>query len=91
MAQFLQVPEKDKVSRLQDLSRAEVTDLVDERKAFSQDKIVMVTCKNCDKFITSTVRVRFSLQIILVRIGICLLLICLGLHRVKVFISSLKQ
>jgi hypothetical protein len=43
------------LSRLQDLSRTEVTDLADERKVIRQDKVVKVARKNCDKFITPTV------------------------------------
>ena len=45
------------LSRLQDLSRAEVTDLADEWKVIRRDKIVKAARKNCDKFITPTVRV----------------------------------
>ena len=54
---FCKSRRKIKLSRLQDLSRAEVTNLVDEREVIRQDKIVKVASKNCDKFITPTVRV----------------------------------
>ena len=54
---FCKSRRKTKLSRLQDLSRAEVTDLADECKVFRHEKTVQVARKNCDKFITLTVRV----------------------------------
>jgi len=54
---FCQSRRKTKLSRMQDLSRAGFTDFEDERKVVCQDKVVKVTRKNCDKFITPTVRV----------------------------------
>jgi hypothetical protein len=40
MAQFLQIPAKDKVVHWLDLSRAEITSLIDDRNVFRQDKAV---------------------------------------------------
>ena len=57
---FCKSRRKIKLSRLQDLSRAEVTDLADEWKFICQDEVVKVARKNCDKFITPTVRVSTS-------------------------------
>ena len=57
---FCKSRRKIKLSRLQDLSRAEVTDLADECKVLCHDKIVKVLRKNYDKFITPTVRVMVS-------------------------------
>jgi len=54
---FCKSRRKIKLSRLQDLSRAEVTNLADEWKVDRHDKTVKVARKNCDKFITPTVRV----------------------------------
>jgi hypothetical protein len=56
---------KTNLSRLQvpiaiGISRAEVTDLADEWEVNRYDKTVKVARKNCDKFITPTVRVMFS-------------------------------
>jgi hypothetical protein len=57
------IPAKDKVFQWQDLSRAEITSLIDDRKVICQDKAVKVASKNCDKFITPTVRVSKSVVI----------------------------
>ena len=54
---FCKSRRKIKLSWMQDLSRAEVTDLIDECKVQCHDKTVKVARKNCDKFITPTVRV----------------------------------
>ena len=58
---FCKSRRKIKLSRLQDLSRAEVTNLADEWKVKCHDKTVKVARKNCDKFITPTVRVSTSM------------------------------
>ena len=57
---FCKSRRKIKLSRLQYLSGAEVTDLADEWEVICQDEIVKVASKNCDKFITPTVRVSTS-------------------------------
>jgi hypothetical protein len=69
---FCQSRRKRKLSRLQDLSRAEVTYLADEWKVICQDKTVKVARKNCDKFITPTVRVSKSDVVFLSLCRICL-------------------
>jgi hypothetical protein len=56
---FCKSRRKIKLSRLQYLSRAEVTNLADELEFICQDEVVKVASKNCDKFITPTVRVMF--------------------------------
>ena len=58
---------KIKLSRFQDLSRAEFMNLADECKVLSHDEIVKVARKNCDKFITPTVRVIASVVLKLSR------------------------
>jgi hypothetical protein len=60
------------LSRLQDLSRAEVPNFADKWKVMFQDKTVKVARKNCDKFITPTVRVSTS-NIFVMSQNMCLL------------------
>jgi hypothetical protein len=70
MAQFLQFPANQKVVQRLDLSRAEITSLIDDRKLNCHDKTVKVASKNCDKFITPTVRVSTSAAIIFVMLDL---------------------